>query len=344
MDLTTEQILSHLQKLIPAEDINECEKHYTMPTICHNSDHKQASNKLYLYKNEDTVPLFHCYTECSETFNLYQLIIKYESLRGNKITYRDAYKQVHGDNFIPKPKTHQTPEYKYEKQFKNPLSILLPEYPPHALDKFSFKENHPWFIEGVDLYLLEKHNVGYSKSLQAVSIPHLDWRGRLIGARVRNFEAEKIQNFKYMPLQANNTFYSHPLSLNLFGIFHGQSEIKKTKKVYLFEGEKSVLQYESVFGKSNALAVCGKSISKWHMDMLVHFLGVETVIVGFDKEYDSYSTAFEHVKRIEKQVEYLSLFCKVGIMIDESDMFYKNESPVDRSKKEFESMKIWWLE
>jgi len=344
MDLTVEQILSYIQKLIPPEDIDETEKYFRIPTICHNTDHKSASQKLYLYKNEDTVPLFHCYTECSETFNLYQLIIKYESLRGNKITYREAYKMVHGDTFIPKPKVEQIPEYKYEKQFKSPLSILLPEYPPHALEKFSFKENHPWFIEGIDLYLLEKYNIGYSKSLQAVSIPHLDWRGRLIGVRVRNFEDSKVEKFKYMPLQANNTFYSHPLSLNLFGIFHAQSDIKKMKKVYLFEGEKSVLQYQAIFNTKNALAVCGKSISKWHMDMLIHFLGVEEVIVGFDKEYESYNTAFEFVKRIEKQVEYLSLFCRIGIMIDEKEFFSKNESPVDRSKKEFESMKIWHLE
>lgn len=341
--MTLDKILDYLKTLIDEERIVEKKDYFILPTICHNLDPDSAQHKLYLYKNEDTTPLFHCYTECSETFNIYQFVQKYFNLRGENLSYRDAFKKVNGIDYTPKVSI-DIKEVKYDDKFSNPLSIRLDEYNDFLLDLFFLNELHPWHMEGIDLRILDKFRSGYSKSFQAVSIPHYDWRGRLIGIRVRNYDPLKEKNFKYMPLNINDLFHSHPLSLNLYGIFENQNNIKKAKKVYLFEAEKSVLQYEQMFDNNIALATCGKNISKWQMDMLVHFLGVSEVIIGFDKEYDSYSEAFEYVKGIEKQVQYLSHFAKVGILIDDKNLLSKKDSPVDGTYKTFNNFKTWWIE
>ena len=338
-----EKFIYYLKKLLPEDQIIEKSEYFVLPTVCHNSNHKEASHKLYLYKNPDSTPLFHCYTECNQTFNIYQLIQKYYSLRGQEITFRDAYLIFHGVEYS-REENFQPQEIKYEKKFKNPLSIELPEHSSNPLDMFHLDELHPWHLEGVDLSILEEFNSGYSKSLQQVSIPHYDWRGRLIGIRVRNFDPLKIEHFKYMPLHVNNMYYSHPLSLNFYGIFESQTEIKKKKKVYLYESEKSVLHHKWIFNENLALAICGKNISKWHSDMLVHFLGVNEVIVGFDKEYQNYSEAFDYVKKIENQTTYLRQFANVGILIDDKDVLKLKQSPVDEAKSNFQNLKIWWVE
>jgi len=315
-----------------------------MPTICHNLDYQEASHKLYLYKNEDTVPLFHCYTECSETFNIYQLVQKYYRIRNQHLTYREAMKKIHGDNFEASFQKSPEPEIQYETIFKNPLSIKLPEYSKYPLEMFYLDDIHPWRQEGMELEMLRKFEIGYSKSLQQISIPHRDWRGRLIGIRVRNLHEEKIQQYKYMPLYANQVFYSHPLSLNLYGIYHNQQEIKKAQKVYLYEAEKSVFFHHLLANNHLALSTCGKNISKWHSDMLIHFLKVKQVIIGFDKEYDNYSTTFDYVNKIKQQTTYLRNFVEVGILIDEEGILAQKQAPVDGTKSQFNRMKIWWLD
>lgn len=338
-----QQILNYLNKLIPSEEINEKSEYFTMPTICHNHDYKDASNKLYLYKNSDSVPLFHCYTDCGETFNIYQLIQKYYKLRGEDLPFKEAYRRFHGKEY-----KHEDSiiiqKVKYDTEFKDPLAVKLPEYTSHALDIFYLDELHPWAMEGVDLKILNDYQIGYSKSLEQVSIPHYDWRGRLIGIRVRNYNQYKIENYKYMPFHADNTFYSHPLSLNLYGIFNNQTEIKKQKRVYIYEAEKSVLFHQWIFENNLALATCGKNLSKWQSDTLIYFLKTEEVIIGFDKEYHNYNTAFDYVKKIEEQTTYLRNFVRVGVLIDENHVFREKESPIDKSKSDFLNLKIWWLD
>ena len=68
--LTIEQIFDLLLTLgadpILREDYLVCR------TICHGG----SSHKLYYY---DNTKLFRCYTECSDTFDIFQLIVKLES-------------------------------------------------------------------------------------------------------------------------------------------------------------------------------------------------------------------------------------------------------------------------
>jgi len=336
------KIIDYIKTLIPEIEIVEKKDYYVLPTICHNKNHEEASHKLYLYKNEDTTPLFTCYTECGDTFNVYTFIQRFFKLRNETLTYKEAYKKMHGHDFEPVTPTKEYTETSYNTEFINPLSVELNEYSPGVLDLFQTSPTDPWSLEGIDLDILKKYQIGYSKSYEGVTIPHFDWRGRLIGLRIRTYNPYKIEHAKYMPAKIGNIFYRHPLSLNLFGLYQNQSNIKEAKTVILAESEKSVLQWDTMSEDPNiALAICGQRISKWQMDVLIYFLGVENVVIAFDKEYSNYTEAFEYVEKIKKQVNFLSNFANIYVLIDENNKFKLKESPFDRTISEFESLKFW---
>lgn len=338
------QIIEYVKTLIPDEFIRETENYYILPTICHNEDYRDASHKLYLYKNPDSAPLFTCYTECGDTFNIYTFIQRYWELRGEKLSYRDAFKKFHGIEYNQQF-VIDTKEIIYNEKYTNPLEVQLTGYSTSVLDMFKTKETDPWALEGIDIEVLKKFRVGYSKSYEGVTIPHFDWRGRFIGLRIRTYNDDKMKYAKYMPATIGNIQYRHPLSLNMYGLFENQNYIKKAKTVLLAESEKSVLQWETMSENNNTvLGVCGSSISKWQMDMLIYFLGVEKVYIAFDKEYKSYTEAFQYVERIKKQVGFLLNFADVYVLIDEHDRFKHKESPFDRTVSDFYSLKPWKIE
>lgn len=336
-----ERIIEYVRTLIPEEVIQEKEDCYILPTVCHNEDYREASPKLYLYKNPDTTPLFTCFTECADTFNIYTFIQRYWNLRGENLSYRDAFKKFHGVEYN-KSFIIDTKEIIYDEKFVNPLDVQLTGYGTGILDLFQTNYTDPWALEGIDKTILQKYQIGYSKSYEGVTIPHFDWRGRFVGLRLRTVNQQKELYAKYMPIRVGNILYRHPLSLNFYGLFENQDNIQKTKTAILAESEKSVLQWESMSPSDNiVLAVCGNSISKWQMDMLVYFLGVEQVYIAFDKEYSSYTEAFNYVKKIKEQVSFLLNFAEVYVLIDENNVFKAKESPFDRTLNDYYKLKRW---
>lgn len=342
--MDADRVIEYVKTLIPEAMIKETENYYVMPTVCHNEDYRDASHKLYLYKNPDTAPLFTCYTECADTFNIYTFIQRYWNLRGENLTYRDAFKKFHGIEYN-KQFVIDIKEIIYDEKFVNPLEVQLTGYGTGVLELFKTTYTDPWALEGIDQAILRKYQIGYSKSYEGVTIPHLDWRGRFVGLRIRTYNKNKVEYAKYMPARIGNILYTHPLSLNLYGIFENQTNIKKVKTVMLAESEKSVLQWETMTDEpNNVLAVCGQSISKWQMDMLVYFLGVERVFIAFDKEYESYTEAFAYVEKIKKQVGFLLNFADVYVLIDEQNKFQLKDSPFDRTIADFYTLKPWKIE
>ena len=56
-------------------------------TICHGGD----SHKLFYY---DNTKLFKCYTECSETFDVFQLVMKVQKVNNKEIQLPQALKYI----------------------------------------------------------------------------------------------------------------------------------------------------------------------------------------------------------------------------------------------------------
>ena len=67
------------------EPVEENEEAIIFPTCCHNL--VGGSPKLFYYKN---TKLFHCYTECAASFDIFTLLQKMYRLRGEEITLRQA--------------------------------------------------------------------------------------------------------------------------------------------------------------------------------------------------------------------------------------------------------------
>lgn len=327
-----EKILQWLdkQKILYTETTDA----YILPTICHNLH--GGSNKLYLYKNEHETPLFHCYTECGETFNIYTLIIKYYELREKKYTFRDAYKELWGSEVVYKEKETIPTRFSIEA-IQNPLEIVLPEYEPIAETILFPSKQSPWFFEGVSEDILEYYGVRYCPYTQRLLIPHRDWQDRLIGYRVRHFEEQQIIYGKYRPLQQNNILYRHPLSYNFFG-WSENWEIHTSQEIYVYESEKSVLLHNDLVGY-NAVAICGSSLSTWHLRMLA-LSKVRNVFLCPDRDYTTVTECYELVAKLKEKTKILQQFANVYVLIDEncSILMHKN-SPIDQTKNDFDILR-----
>ena len=81
------------------------------------------------------------------------------------------------------------------------------------------------------------------------------------------------------------------------------------KKAYIWEGEKSCL-YASYFGIDNDISVacCGSSLIAYQVKLLLD-LGVEEIIIGFDKQFQEFNDD-EHKKLVK---EFKNIHKKYGI-------------------------------
>lgn len=307
---------------------------YIMPTICHNL--YGGSEKLYLYKNKDETPLFHCYTECAETFNIYTLIIKYHALRDKTYSFRDAYKELWGYEVQYKPKTPIAVNFSISA-IQHPMEVVLPEYESIAENIVFSSTQSPWLFEGISEDILEYYGIRYCPYTQRLLIPHRDWQDRLIGYRVRHFEEKQIEFGKYRPLQHNGIIYRHPLSYNFFG-WSENWEIHTTQEVYIYESEKSVLLHNDLVGY-NAVAICGSSISTWHLRMLA-LSKVKNVYLCPDRDYTTLTECYELVAKMKEKTKLLQQFANVYIIIDEQcNILGHKNSPIDQTKNDFNKLR-----
>ena len=75
---------------------------------------------------------------------------------------------------------------------------------------------------------MDKYQILYSPVQNKIIIPHFDVNGRLVGIRGRALDEWEIENIgKYMPVQVEGVWYSHPLSFNLYGLFQNRKNIEE---------------------------------------------------------------------------------------------------------------------
>lgn len=335
MVFDAEDIIFKLEKLYPGIEleIEETENAYIMPTICHNETHEEAKKKLYLYKNSG---LFHCYTECGCTFNIWQLIKKRSILEGRDIKLDEQPKAKKQDYSV------LTDTLRKLQEFKSPLEFKMEEYDDRVLEVFPKANSlHPWALEGIDVSALDKFNIRYSKSYNWVVIPQYDWRGRLIGIRRRTYNPNELVSMKYGPLFMNEKYYTHKLSFNLYGLNLNLLNIQKYRTVVIAESEKSVLQSETMFKDNLTVAICGSQIHQPQIDLLVKLTGAKVAIVALDKEYKNTEEMSKYFLALEKRFRIMAQYMDVYILIDEKNIFNYKESPFDRTINDFNKLNKW---
>ena len=345
-----EKIIDTLDSLFPGIEMEVREGHTILQTVCHHADPTQGSNKLYLYENPESRPIFQCYTGCGDAFDIHELLRRHYKLLGEEVDFKKSLEVIYGKGYQSnwKPENKNFEDKRTEEIARvlkrglgqDSLDTELEVYDSSILRLYSEGHLNPWLVEGFDLETLKEWNIGYSLYRDTVSIPHYNRYGDLIGVRGRFFKEKDLEYGKYRPLYHKGQLYNHSLALNLFGIHRNQETIAETKSLILFEGEKSVIMYDQFSAYNNSLAVCGSSISNWQEQFIVKYLNPKVVIIAFDKEYSNHEEWFQYKERIAKQVQYLKSFSKVYLMRDVEGRFALKESPVDRTISDFKSMEF----
>lgn len=323
-----------------ADRCEECSTHYIFPTICHNEDVSEASMKLYYYFDKR---IFVCFTECDEKFNILGLVTKVHQLRGEDFTYQDARDYVMNyldvNNVEVFEKSYTSVMERYRKRIQ---TILLPQYDERLLRMFSPVAYQGWLDEGMTVEAIRRFNILFSASRNAIVIPHYDEHDRLVGIRVRNLDYVKGGDMpKYCPLSMEGNFYTHQLTMNLYGLNVSKNAIRKTKKAIIFESEKSCILSQSYYGENNiAVAVCGSNLVKPQVDMLVKTYGVNDITVAFDKEYEDFDSdkASNYFNKLYRICQSYTDYAQMSFIFDPDNLIGEKDSPIDRGKEVFEKL------
>lgn len=327
-----DQDVINLMTKLGADRYKETEDAIIFPTICHNTDSAEASMKLYYYKD---TKLFYCYTSCGGQ-SIFKFLEHYYKARSIEYDwYNDIFSVVVGctprktlEGFAAQPR--ELLRNKYEKKSKK---IELPDYPSGVLEVFVKEYPAQWLEDGISESAMDKFNILFSISQNKIIIPHYDVNDRLIGIRGRALNEWEVENIgKYMPVQLEKTWYKHPLSLNLYGLNQNKYNIKKSGIVYIFESEKSILQFESFNIPNCAVAVCGSSLNKFQVDILMRECAPSEFIICFDKELDENDKYFN---KLYKMCKKYSKYADFSFLYDFDNLLNLKDSPSDHGEEVF---------
>ena len=319
-------------------------------TICHNNP-GEGSKKLYFYENSN---LFKCYTGCDSTFDVFDLTIKVFNIQHNrKLDLNDAVRYIAakhglGGRLEDSPEDAGLEDWAVLSNYDRIQSIdlgekqniVLKEYDDIILSRFNYDVKiGPWLREGINQEAINQAQIGFYPGGDQITIPHFDINGRFIGLRGRTLcEQEGELYGKYRPLRVNGQMYNHPLGMNLYGLNWNKESIKLMKKAIVFESEKSVLRYASIFGWENNISVacCGSSLSAHQIQLLID-AGAEEIIIAFDRQFQEIGDKeFQHLK-----TNLLKLHNKYKNLVNINFIFDKNmitgykASPIDEGIDKF---------
>ena len=160
------------------------------------------------------------------------------------LTYILTYYGIEAENQNFSEEQLELPDDKYiaEKLRKQSIktnkeqSVSLKIYNDAFLKNFPQPRILPWEREGITRESIISHNIRYDPINQGIIIPHYDIDNQLIGIRERTLIKENEARGKYRPAIISGQMYNHPLTFNLYNINFSKENIKKMKKVIVFEG------------------------------------------------------------------------------------------------------------
>lgn len=346
--ITEAQILAILQKF-GAVPVKSKEKEIWFQTVCHGG----SSRKLCYFR--ETKALY-CYTNCGQ-MSLFSFIMKVnnctfsESIRFIANEIGISTRQGFGNKF-----TSQTQEMncidRYIKMRKPKITASknLPMIKTNALNYFEPNVFYTgWIEEGISIQTMIYFNILWYELEKHIIIPHTNILGQVVGIRRRSLQ-EKDKKNKYMPETLEGVTFTHPLGMNLYGLDKHFEGIKTTRKVVIVESEKAVMLAHDYYGKNTfVVATCGFNISNWQRDILLS-LGVEEVILGFDKDFEAvdYENYKEDSLEFKKYQRYISriyslahkftTFCRTYVLWDDENLLDKKDSPFDKGKEVLETL------
>lgn len=335
-DLTLEQINSLIFELS-----GECPRPLSSnslacKTICHGGN----SWKLYYY---DNTKLFRCYTHCGDTFDIFELIMKVKNIDLTQSIWYvinffglSNYRKEFDESLIEDWGILQSYDGMVKERETN---LTLKEFSGIILNILPFIPFRDWIDEDIDVDVQNKFGIKYYPTQQSIIIPHYHVDGRLIGIRQRTIVEEDIIAYgKYRPAIINGEMYNHPIALSLYGLYQNKENISRAKKCVVFESEKSVMKMESYFGSQMNIGVAcsGSSLHEYQMRLLLE-LGVEEVIIAFDRQYKEIGDSeFNKLKSnlINIDNKYRTKV-NISFAFDKENLLPYKASPIDEGKDIF---------
>lgn len=336
----SEETLKNILAQFNVVPFDETESFIIFPTCCHNLE--GGSPKLYYYKNTH---LFHCYTQCQESFDIFHLLIKMMKLRGKDITLRGALElcDLNTDNEIDYNKS-EIEDYHYLLKLERSVSAdqlpPIPVYDKRILDRYTFNPAglSPWFNEGISYEAMRKFNILYSPKDNAIVIPNYDIDGNLVGVRGRFLDEEVAQKYgKYRPLYDGEVCLRHPTGRSLYGLYQNQDAIRRKHTAIIVEGEKSVLHYNDYYKDNICVATLGKNITLSQINLLQK-CNVRRVILAYDADYETEKELKEKREEYTKLGQILAKYFQVSILLDWDLQLPYKSSPLEGGKEYFEKL------
>lgn len=315
-------------------------------TACHNPL-GQGRHKLFYYHN---TRLFSCYTGCSESFDLFELISKMGAQNDIDIELDDAidmYTKTKDFLIVDNDGNESQSKVKeIDKKYEKPVYSF---YDKKILSKYPRAICLDWVREGITPETQRKYGVIYDAMDGGVAFPHYAPFGQLLGVRERFLSEETIERTgaKYMPLRMRDEYCSSPLSMYLFGVNFNQNAIRYKKKAIVFEGEKSVMLADEYMGENNySVASFGMKLSRHQFEILKE-LDVDEIIIAFDKQFTEDDR--KNGRFIGSENEYIQMFniydkissnyedfgIKITFMYDMDNILDYKDSPIDKGIANF---------
>lgn len=340
--ITTSDIVQLVSKFgIPETSIRYYNNQLIMPTGCHNEIIGTAKHKLYYYEDSKK---FHCYT-CCGSMNPFEFVVQAYRTRGIKYSLSNAaiiieriIQERLRDGFAV-----VTPPSNVKKEIEEDWHKSLTEYNPSIMNCFSRNKKYlkVWEKEGISFDAMDKFGIKFDMIRNRMVIPIYDDKGVFLGAKVRNFNQEEIENGrKYMPLIHNNEIYTYDKGKILYGLNFNKKNIKNAKRAIIFESEKSTILYESLYVGNKAVSIGGSNVSIYQTELLKQYK-VETVVLALDNDYSllpnengEYDKYFGLYKMLKEANKLDAKGFNVEIVYDWEQSFLENkDAPIDKGRE-----------
>lgn len=245
-----------------------------------------------------------------------------------KYTFSQAFKYLHkilGLNYKRekfKPKEIKETFDGYFKKFVTVDKFNVAEI--QTIDENLLNDYIPilhidWYKEGIMPWTAKKFGLAYSYRRKRVIIPMRYWlTGELLGINSRT----TVKNYKELGIKKYFITPTYQKSLNLFGYYENEKDIKKTGYVVVYESEKSVLKRDSR-NDSTGVALSGHTMSDEQVSLLFR-LNVD-IVISMDNDIP-----LEEVRHIcEKFYGYRNVY----YTYDKWGLLGKKDSIADMSNK-----------
>lgn len=315
-------------------------------TACHNKVALEGSPKLYFYLD---TKVFFCYTHCSSAMNIVNLTMKRLALLGEDGGFLNAINFILSKTGLDKEAVSRISQkkhtYDWEADFERFIRLRngmsdLPIYNPNILSELSNSLPQQWLDEQISIESMQKYQIGYYERCNQTTIPFFGINGELHGIRVREWNPSNIETYgKYHPLTLlDGTIYKFPTNAILYGLNYNWPNLEKTGRVWICEGEKSVLKLDTFYGdKSCAVAMLGSNLGINRRNALIKH-GVKDVVIVADCDFigENEENFQKWRQKILGQANIWKGYASVSVVFDDGEVLGPKENATD---KDFET----WL-